>query len=282
MDDSMVLPGNPRQSVQVDGHALAYWRMGAGPTVLLIHGITTYSFIWRQIIPQLARSYDVIALDLLGCGASDKPLDLSYSLTAHAERLTLFVDALGLDKFHLVGHDLGGGIGQIFAVNHGQRLIDLALVNTVAYDFWPVQPIIALRTPIIRQLLMASLDMGAFRLVVERGLYHKNRLTRELMELFLAPLATSAGRKAFLHFAKCLDNRNLTEIAARLRTLTVPTLIVRGDADPYLSASIALQLKVEIPAARLSRTATAGHFIQEDEPDWLAGELLRFMGEHHA
>lgn len=278
----MTAQGNQRQTIQVNGHSLAFLRTGSGPPVLLVHGITTYSFIWRQITPQLSRSYDVIALDLLGCGASDKPLAVSYSLTAHAERLKGFVDALDIDRFHLVGHDLGGGIGQIFAVNHGGRLIDLSLVNTVAYDFWPVQPIIALRTPIIRQLLMASLDMGAFRLVVERGLHHKNRLTNDLMELFLAPLATSAGRKAFLHFAKCLDNRNLTDIADRLHALTVPTLIVRGDADPYLSASIALKLKSEIPAARLSRIATASHFIQEDEPEWLAGELLRFMGEHHA
>lgn len=273
--------GDQRQTVLVDGRSLAYLRSGSGPTVLLVHGITTYSFIWRQIMPQLAQSCDVIALDLLGCGDSDKTIDVSYSLTAHAERLKLFVDGLGIDKFHLVGHDLGGGIGQIFAVNHGERLVSLSLVNTVAYDFWPVQPIIALRTPIVRQLLMASLDMGTFRLVVERGLYHKNRLTPGLMELFLAPLATSAGRKAFLHFAKCLDNHNLMDISSRLRTLTVPTLVVRGDADPYLSASIALKLEAEIPGAQLSRIATASHFIQEDEPDWLTGELLRFIGEHH-
>ncbi len=269
------------QTVQINGHSLAYSRAGSGATVLLVHGITTYSFIWRQVIPQLTRSYDVIALDLLGCGDSDKPLEVSYSLAAHADRLQLFVEALGLAKFHLVGHDLGGGIGQIFAVHHPERLIDLALLNTVAYDYWPVQPIIALRTPIIRQLLMASLDMGTFRLIVERGLYHKDRLTNELMELFLAPLSTSAGRKALLHFAKCLDNRNLTEIADQLRGLAVPTLIVRGDADIYLSSRISERLQAELPKARLVRSATAGHFIQEDEPEWLVGELLCFMGESH-
>lgn len=272
---------NEMQTVQVNGHRLAYSRAGTGPTVVLVHGITTYSFIWRQIIPQLTRFYDVIALDLLGCGASDKTLDRSYSLTAHADRLHLFVEALGISTFHLVGHDLGGGIGQIFAVRHPERLIDLALVNTVAYDYWPVQPIRALRTPIIRQLLMASLDMGTFRLIVERGLYHKDRLSNELMERFLSPLSTCAGRQALLHFAKCLDTRDLTEIAERLRLLTVPTLIVRGDADPYLSAIISKRLQDELPKARLVRTATAGHFIQEDEPEWLAVELLRFMGEDH-
>lgn len=273
--------GGQRQTVLVEGHSLAYMRTGSGSTVVLVHGITTYSFIWRRIMPRLANAYDVIAIDLLGCGDSDKTIDVSYSLKAHAERLKAFVDALGITQFHLVGHDLGGGIGQIFAVNHGERLVDLSLVNTVAYDFWPVQPIIALRTPIVRQLLMATLDMGLFRLLVERGLYHKNRLTPELMEFFLAPFSTSAGRKAFLHFAKCLDNHNLMDIALRLRTLAVPTLIVRGDADPYLSASIAGKLQAEVPGARLAVKDTASHYIQEDEPEWLADELLRFLGEHH-
>ncbi|MDD5758492.1 MAG: alpha/beta fold hydrolase [Desulfobulbaceae bacterium] len=270
--------GAQRGKVLVDGHNLAYVQAGSGPTVVLVHGITTYSFIWRQIMPRLANSYNVIAIDLLGCGNSDKTIEVSYSLTAHAERLKSFVDTLGIARYHLIGHDLGGGIGQIFAVNHGERLVSLSLVNTVAYDYWPVQPIIAFRTPIVRQLLMATLDMGLFRLLVERGLYHKNRLTSELMELFLAPFTTSAGRKSFLHFTKCLDNHNLMDIATRLRTLTVPTLIVRGDADPYLSVSIARKLQAEIPGSRLALKDTASHYIQEDEPEWLSSELLRFLG----
>lgn len=266
----------------VDGHRIAYHRSGAGPTILLVHGITTYSFIWRRLVPLLEPKYDVIAIDLLGCGDSDMPLDTSYSIQDHATRLREFVDVLGIQKLHFVGHDLGGGIGQIFAVRFPERLYDLTVINSVAYDFWPVQPITALRTPIVRQLMLASFDLGTFRLVVNRGLYHKDRVTRELMDLFTAPMKTSLGRKAFMHFARCLDNHNLTDIAEDLRHLRVPLLILSGDADPYLSSSIAEKLHAEVPGSRLERIATASHFIQEDEPEWIAHHLREFMGQHHA
>ena len=271
--ESLILPSS--------GYSIAYHRAGKGQTILLVHGITTYSFIWRKIIPLLKSSYDVIALDLLGCGTSDKPLDVSYSLNEHADRLKEFADTIGINQFHLVGHDLGGGIAQIYSVRFPETLKTLTLVNSVAYDYWPVQPITALRTPIIRLFLMASLDFGTFRLIVERGLFHKERVTDDLMALFKEPFEYSEGRKAFLHFAKCLDNSNLTKLADKLRSMPVPTLLIRGDADVYLSSSIVEKLHAELPDARLARIATAGHFIQEDEPEWLADQLLGFIGEVH-
>lgn len=249
--------------------------------MLLVHGITTYSFIWRRLIPLLERSYDVIAIDLLGCGASDKPLDVSYSIQDHAQRLHEFCEVLGIEKCHLVGHDLGGGITQIFGVNHPEMLYDMTLINTVAYDFWPVQPITALRTPILRQLMMASFDLGTFRLVVKRGVYHAERVDDELMGLFMDPLSTTEGRQAFMHFARCLDNHNLTQITEELRALSVPTLIVRGDKDPYLDAIIAQRLHEGMPSSRLVHIETASHFAQEDEPEQLAELILSFANEHH-
>lgn len=261
---------------------MAYRREGEGEPVLMVHGITTYSFIWRRIVPLLSKVYDVIAVDLLGCGDSDKPLDISYAVKDHAERLHEFTAKLGLGKFHFVGHDLGGGMGQILAVRHPETLYDLTMINTVAYDFWPVQPIIALRTPIIRQFLMASLDLGTFKLIVKRGIYHKDRVTDELMDLFMRPMQTSEGRKAFMHLAKCLDNRNLLEIEDDLRRLKIPVLIIRGEADPYLAATISEKLHREIPGSRLVRLPTGGHFIQEDEPEQIARETIDFFRREHA
>jgi len=94
-----------------------------------------------------------------------------------------------------------GGMGQIFAVRHPDRLLDLTMINTVAYDLWPVQPITALRTPIIRQIMMSALDLGAIQFIVKRGIYHKERCTPELMDLFRKPMLKRGGRQAFLHFA---------------------------------------------------------------------------------
>jgi len=263
-------------TITVDGYRLNYYEEGEGETVLLVHGITTYSFIWRRIVPFLRDNYRVIAIDLLGCGDSDKPLDVDYSLPNHAAMLSQVVDTLALGRVHLVGHDIGGGIAQVFAVRYPEKLIDFALVNSVGHDFWPVQPIIAMRTPIIRQLAMATLDIGAFRLVVRRGLYHKESLTSELMELFWHPMRDQAGRRGFLHFANCLNNTHLVEIENDLRRLQLPALVIRGDGDLYLSEAISLKLHRDIPDSRSVRIATGGHFIQEDEPEQVADALLQF------
>jgi len=120
---------------------MTYSRTGkaGAEVILLVHGITTYSFIWRKVLPHLEQDYDVIAVDLLGCGVSDMPLDVSYTIKDHADRLHTFMQQLGIQRFHFIGHDLGGGMAQIFAVEHESMLISVSMINMVAYDFWPVQ-----------------------------------------------------------------------------------------------------------------------------------------------
>ena len=269
----------PRASSMCDiaSNRIAYFRRGEGEVVLLVHGIMTYSFIWKRVVPLLEEQYQVIGVDLLGCGASSKQLDQPYSIKNHAHLLKQFMEKLGIEKFHLVGHDVGGGIGQIFTVNYPAMLYDLVLINTVAYDFWPVQPIIAIRTPIIRQLAMATLDMGVLRMLVRRGLYHKEKLTPELMACFWEPMKSKQGRKAFLHFAASLDNHHLLEIIDALHRLDLPVLIIRGDADPYLSEAISDKLAANLPRSRLVKIPTGSHFIQEDEPELITAEMKKFF-----
>lgn len=267
---------NPKHLI-IDGNAINYFEMGAGEAVLLLHGITTYSFIWRNIAPILAQNYRVIVPDLLGCGDSDKPLNVSYSLKNHAVIFADFMSQLGHKRYHLVGHDLGGGISQIMAVNNTSSIIDLTLINSVVYDYWPVQPIIAMRTPIIRQMAMATLDLGIFKLIVQRGLYNKVLCNDELMNRFFKPIQTSEGRKAFLHFAHCLDNTNLTEISDKLHKLEIPVLIIRGDHDVYLSSRISESLHENIKGSKLVRLEKGGHFIQVDDPGFIVNTLREFF-----
>ena len=271
-------PSTPVRTVRVGTHELAYRRAGTGVPVLLVHGITTHSFLWEGVMRPLlaAGGLDLVAVDLLGCGASAKPLDASYSLKSHADLLSRFCGELGLGRLHLVGHDLGGGIAQIMAVRYPGLLRSLALVNCVGYDFWPVRPITALRTPVIRQFLLAALNAGAFTLVVRRGLFHKEKVTPALMADYLSPLATPEGRKALVHFARCLDNSNLMEIVPDLRRLRVPTTVVWGMADAYLPFAIAERLVADIPGARLVKVPTAGHYVPIDEPD----RLTQAIREH--
>lgn len=270
-----------QRSCRIDGNRIFYQRQGTGPPLLLVHGITTYSFVWRKLLPFLAQSYQVICIDLLGCGASDKPLAPSYSLTEHARRTAALIEQLDLGQPDFIGHDLGGGIGQIMAVHYPDHIRSLTLINSVGYNFWPVQPISLMRTPIVRQLLMAILDRRLLRMLVNNGLYHKALLSDDLLDLFWEPFKTPGGRKAFLHFAKCLDNRNLTELEPDLKHLALPVLILRGDADPFLSAAIAEKLYEDIPGSELRRIVTGSHYLMEDEPEWTADQIISFLSGTH-
>ncbi len=264
---------------EIDGFSIAYHRQGSGTPMILVHGITTYSFIWQKMVPGLSRHYDVIAIDLLGCGDSDKPPGTDYSLPAQARIIRKFIDNLALNQVHVICHDVGGGIGQILSVKYPEVIKDLVLINTVGYDYWPVQPIITMRIPVIRQLAMAALDFGMLKMLVRRGFHHKERLTDELMDQFSSPLSNKEGRQAFLQFAKSLNNRNLTEIEKSIGKISFPVLIVRGDADPYLSADISERLHREIRESQLIRIPTGGHFLQEDEPDMLVEMIHTFIGK---
>lgn len=269
------LPERDRyQTALVEGQPIAYRRAGSGSPMVLLHGITTWSFIWDGLFDALAAHHDVVAVDLLGCGRSGKGVEVSYALRDHARRTAVLLDTLHLGPVHLVGHDLGGGISQIVAARAPERVATLALVNTVGFDLWPVQPITALRTPIVRQLLMATFDAGTFRLVLRRGLHHREKLTQALFERFREPLQTEAGRRAFLHFARCLDNTDLTSLEGELRRLAVPTTVAWGLEDVYLPFTIAERLAATIPGCRLVELPAAGHFSPIDAPEALAAILL--------
>lgn len=265
------------ESRNVSGHRLAFRRSGEGESVLLLHGIITNSFIWDNVASLLSPNFDVVAVDLIGCGGSDLSLDADFSITAQAELVAEFIDVLGIRPCHLVGHDIGGGIAQIIAVRNRNAIRSLALVNTIGYDFWPVQPIIAMRTPILRQLMMSTLDHGMLRLMVRRGLFHRDLLDDELMDRFWGQMGSPERRKAFLKLAHSLNKDHLLAVIDDLKRLDLPTLVLRGEHDIYLSPEISRLLHDDIAGSRFEATPTGGHFIQIDEPEWVADQLQRHM-----
>jgi len=265
------------QYLDVGENKIAYKRQGEGQTILFIHGIVTYSFIWRNIAPSFAARNDVITIDLLGCGFSDKAFHQDLSLKKQAQIIHTFCSKLKLQKIILVCHDVGGGIGQILAVNYPKYFSKLVLINSIGYNYWPVQPIISMRIPIIRQLIISVLDMGMLSLVIKRGLYYKNNLSNELLALFSLPLKNIDGRKSVLQFIKNLNTKDLIEIDEQISELTIPTLIIRGKADIYLSKAICNRLHTQIKTSKLITIKTGGHFIQEDEPELISSYIKSFI-----
>ena len=107
--------------IRVDNNRVIYHRHGQGEPMLLIHGITTYSFIWDNLLPGLSSRYDLIVPDLLGCGESDKEVE-DMSPGAQAEMIVGLMEKLDIESAHVVTYDIGGAVGQILAVNHAPRI----------------------------------------------------------------------------------------------------------------------------------------------------------------
>ncbi|MEH6380312.1 MAG: alpha/beta fold hydrolase, partial [Dietzia cercidiphylli] len=103
----------------VEGHRIAHGVDGAGEPVVLVHGTPSSSYIWRDVVPRLVEAgYRTHVFDLLGYGLSERPWDtgVDTSITGNVSVLEGMLDEWGLDTFHLVAHDIGGGIAQRFGV----------------------------------------------------------------------------------------------------------------------------------------------------------------------
>src|SRR4051794_41602752 len=116
-----------RKEIHLHGHPVSYREAGSGPVLLLIHGITSSSGAWSDVVPALAEHYTVIAPDLLGHGGSAKPRG-DYSLGAYASGLRDLLAALGHDRATVVGHSMGGGIAMQMAYQFPDRAERMVLV----------------------------------------------------------------------------------------------------------------------------------------------------------
>ena len=118
-----------RETAQIHGQPVTYYRAGEGPPILLIHGITSSARTWREVMPALAEHHEVIAPDLLGHGRSAKPRG-DYSLGGYASGLRDLLTILGIGRVTVVGHSLGGGVAMQFAYQFPNRLGRLVLVDS--------------------------------------------------------------------------------------------------------------------------------------------------------
>src|SRR6476619_4623464 len=115
--------------IHLHGHSSVYRVAGAGPPVVLIHGMVNSSRHWEQVALRLADSYTVIAPDLIGHGDSATPRG-DYSLGAHAASIRDMLAAIGIERATIVGHSLGGGVAMQFFYQFPQRTERLALVSS--------------------------------------------------------------------------------------------------------------------------------------------------------
>jgi pimeloyl-ACP methyl ester carboxylesterase len=267
----------------VDGARLAYRHTTGrtGETLVFLHGTPSHSHIWRDVIPALeAAGHGVLAYDLLGYGASERPLDRDTSVTAQADLLAEVLAQLEIRRCTLIAHDIGGAVAQIFTTRHPDRIDRLMLIDTVSYDSWPSST----WRRIIRDHLddHAAMPQADFEAMLTRQLTmtvaDPTRMTGETLDAYLAPHRTPLGRASFFeHQVRHYDSTPTQRAAPSLKTLPTPTKILWGAQDHWQPLHYARRLAEDIPNATLTVVPDAGHFLMEDAPDRVTAEIRALL-----
>lgn len=255
----------------------------ASDCVLLLHGWPTSSFLWREVMPPIARHRRVIALDLPGFGQSDKPLDASYSFRFFSKVLTDFLDSQSVDRVALVVHDLGGPIGIYWACHHRERVRELALLNTLVYPqfSWAVTAfVLATRTPLLGSLLASPTGL---RWTMKLGVHDRSRLAPGVIEQVQAPFRTKAARKVLLKAGHGLHPAGFKKIERLLPEFEIPVRAIYGARDRVLPdiAKTVARIAHDLPQTEVTKLPDCGHFLQEERGAEIGEMLAEFFKASH-
>jgi len=269
---------------------VAYYEEGNGEPLLLLHGCPFSSYIWRKVIPLLSPRYRCLAPDLLGLGDTETPEGADWSLRAQAATVLDFLDALGIERAHVVGHDHGGAIAQLLASEHPERIDRLVLSNAEAYDNWPSdeeRPFVrATQIPLLGDLILwAWARRPLFRLALKeaKAVHDPNVLSRELLDGYIRANLSDRHRRAktrrFLAGQFDPENNRVTmDLLDGLRRFDQPTLLVWAKDDPHFGPEWGERLRRDIPGAvRLELLPDTGHLLMEERPERFAALVGEFL-----
>jgi len=273
MGDDGRAPAPVRHSVLTPSGRISYLEQGEGPVALFVHGVLLNGHLWRHQLAHLSTLRRCIAVDLLAHGDTEIDPDQDVSVTANAGMLEEFLDALDIQQVDVVGNDSGGGIAQILAASHPERVRSLTLTDCDAHDNWPPEafkPFLAMAAAGgLRGTLEALLaDKAAYRSPQALGpaYEHPERVGDDTIEQYLRPLVRTAQRTRDLQrFLAAFDNAHTRAVEACLRKLGAPTLIVWGTDDVYFDVKWSRWLAETIPGTRRRLELTGARLFFPEE-----------------
>jgi pimeloyl-ACP methyl ester carboxylesterase len=275
----------------VNGVRLHYVEAGAGPLVVLLHGFPELWYSWRHQLPALAEAgFRALAPDLRGFNLSDKPGGVAaYRLEALTGDVAALVRHAGERRAAVVGHDWGGVIAWHLPLHHPdvvEKLIVLNAPHPAAYRrelgrglgqllrSWYV---LFFQLPVLPEALLAVAGDFLLGRMLRRQPVHPEAFTEADVACYRQALARPGARTAALNYYRAAFRRLFRRAAEYERPLDVPTLVLWGEHDRFLSPRLVEGLERWVPRLRVERFADASHWVQNDVPQSVNRALIDFL-----
>jgi len=276
----------PYEEIELHGHTVGFQAAGQGPLLVLLHGITSTSDAWREVMPRLTERYTVIAPDMIGHGRSAKPRG-DYSLGAYAAGLRDLLAVLGFERGTVVGHSFGGGIAMQFAYLFPEFVERMALISSggLGREVHPilraavlpgsewVMPLLAREWSVRAGGAIAAV---AGKLGIEAG--------PDIAEFArgYASLIHDGAREAFIHTMRsCIDpdGQRVSALDRLYLADQIPTMFIWGTDDPVIPVAHGRRAHEIVSHSRYVEIEGSGHWPMLDAPERIITELTSFITE---
>lgn len=286
--------------VQADEANIFIRRAGSGPTVLLLHGFPETHLMWRDVAPLLAQDFTVVCADLRGYGRSacppSSPDHAPYSKRAMAKDMVSVMSKLGFDRFSIAGHDRGGRVAYRLALDHGDRVERLAVLDVVpiadaweradknlAIGYWPWS-LLAQPEPLPERLVSAAPDA-----VIDDALDGWGSAAESFSPKIRAAYIDALSDELHVHAiceeyraAASIDHEHDSADRRSGRRIECPVLVLWSGRGPlnawYAREGGPLGLWRSWADDAEGKALDGGHFFPEELPTQTADELNRFFG----
>ena len=264
---------------------IAYRTFGAGDPILFVHGWPLSGFTFRKLLPHLTGRFTCHVVDLPGAGDTRWRRNNDFSFTGQARNLLRFVDAIGLEPFHIVAHDTGATISRALALLAPQRVRTMTLIGTEIPGHRPpwiplFQRSVALpgssaifgRLLGLRWFVTSSMAFG-------NVFADKRLLDGEFAEHFIAPLRDSAHkREGQFRYLAGIDWALVDRLAEDHRRIACPVLLVWGERDTIFPVERARAMASQLPDCRGFRVVPdAKLLVHEEQPRAVADHILDML-----
>jgi pimeloyl-ACP methyl ester carboxylesterase len=280
-----VVPGVEHRFVEAGGLRMHVAEAGSGEPIVLLHGWPQNWYAWRHLIPPLAERYRVICPDLRGFGWSEAP-PRGYDKETLAQDVVNLMDALGLERVRLVGHDWGGWAGFLICLFHPQRVERYLALNIAhpwngfslraALNLWRFSYQWVLATPLLGPAVARRLPRHRKLLSARLGVAWTSEEFEGLFGQFREPARALATSQLYREF---VVRETPKAVAGRYRRwrLSTPTLMLFGTDDPAIGVHLTQGYEPYADDMRVKYVQGCGHFIADERPELVAERALEFF-----